>query len=320
MQFVTDLGPVALGSQLKAVSDRLYAMADEVYRRSGSGLEARWFPVLKLLHDRGGMTVGDIAKSVGQTHSAISQLTARLQREGWIVAVADPDDRRVRRVALSEQAELALRAVKPVWRAFAEVLAARSQEAGIDSAAIMDGLSRMLDGPLVEEIVARARDLQAEGVTIVPFHPDLRDDFYRLNAEWLERYFYIEAGDHAVLSDPEGAILAQGGQIFFARSGGDVVGTCALLPVGEGEVELTKMGVAPSARGLGVGRKLLEHAIRAFEEAGARTLFLETNTKLVTAIRMYESAGFEHQPARRGNSHYERANVYMIWRGWPKSA
>jgi ribosomal protein S18 acetylase RimI-like enzyme len=43
-------------------------------------------------------------------------------------------------------------------------------------------------------------------------------------------------------------------------------------------------------------------------------LFLETNTRLAPAIRLYESVGFEHQPTVKPDTHYSRANVYMIWR------
>jgi putative acetyltransferase len=79
------------------------------------------------------------------------------------------------------------------------------------------------------------------------------------------------------------------------------------------EVELTKMAVDPEARGAGVGRKLMSSALDTFAEMGGGTLFLETNTRLQPAIRLYESVGFRHQPTVRTASHYQRANVYMVW-------
>ena len=63
---------------------------------------------------------------------------------------------------------------------------------------------------------------------IVDFTSDRREDFARLNLEWLERWFTVEAIDHDVLGDPETHILAGGGRILFAIDDvGDVLGTVA---------------------------------------------------------------------------------------------
>lgn len=154
---------------------------------------------------------------------------------------------------------------------------------------------------------------------IVPFDPALREHFYRLNEAWLRKYFYVEEIDHRVLSNPETEILQPGGTILFAMLGEDVVGTCALMPEGDsadagGVYELTKMAVDEQRQGLGIGRALMEAAISEFQRRGGLTLFLETNSKLIPAVRLYESMGFEHQPSLKPDSHYDRANVYMVWR------
>ena len=69
-------------------------------------------------------------------------------------------------------------------------------------------------------------------------------------------------------------------------------GTVALLRHGDGEVELTKMAVDPAVRGAGIGRKLMAGALDAFAQMGGSQLFLETNTRLVPAIKLYESVDF----------------------------
>jgi ribosomal protein S18 acetylase RimI-like enzyme/DNA-binding MarR family transcriptional regulator len=314
-----DVGLLGIASQLKAASDRFYALADRIYARQGIELQSRWFPVLRLLHDRGPQTVGDIALAAGQTHSAISQLAARLVRDGWLVPVEDAADRRRTRLDLSDTARGALRKAKPVWRAIGDELAAQCKAAGLDPAATLSGLNALLDGPIEDGIVARATSLGRDRVEIVPFRPELRAHFFRLNADWLQHYFYLEEIDHQVLSNPEGEILEPGGAILFALLDGAVVGTCALMPGEAGAYELTKMAVDPQSQGLGIGRLLIDAAIAEFGRRKGTTLFLETNTRLVSAIRLYESRGFEHQPAAKPDSHYQRANVFMIWRG-PKKA
>jgi ribosomal protein S18 acetylase RimI-like enzyme/DNA-binding MarR family transcriptional regulator len=313
MEFVNGLGLLALGSRLRALSERLYALADEVYARQGIAIQGRWFPALRMLHDRGPSTVGEIAEAIGQTHSAVSQMADRLVRDGWLVAAPDARDGRVRRLALSAKADAALREAKPAWRAIQEVLDARIRAAGTDVLATLDRLAVILDDTLAPEIVARTSALRRNAVRIVPFRPELRDHFHRLNAAWLTKYFYIEEIDERVLRNPEREILDRGGAIFFAILDDAVVGTCALKEEGAGEIELTKMAVDERYQGLGIGRLLIEATIAEFRRRCARELFLETNSRLTPAIRLYESVGFRHQPAVKSDSHYRRADVYMVW-------
>lgn len=313
MTYLGEMGLLALGSQLKAVSDQLYAMADEVYARHGIALQGRWFPILRLLHDRGPMTVGEIAAAVGQTHSAISQLTTRLVRDGWVSTASDAADRRTRRLTLTATAEVALQAAKPLWRAMRDGLEERVAGAGLDPRTLLAGLEQLAAPGLADIITAKAQAQLRETVQIVPLSPELREHFYRLNAIWLERYFVLEPYDIEVMSNPE-AIVEHGGAVLFARLGDAVVGTCALKQHAPGEYELTKMGVDPAVQGVGIGRKLIEAAIGEFRRLGGRQLYLETNSRLESAIHLYERTGFEHQPAIREGSSYGRANVYMIWR------
>lgn len=149
-------------------------------------------------------------------------------------------------------------------------------------------------------------------VEILPFEPRFADDFKRLNLEWLKLYFRVEPMDEAVLSRPL-EILSGGGAIFLARYQGRIVGTCALLCAGERRYELAKMAVTPGCQGLGIGRRLLEAAIEKYHGLGGRALFLESNSRLAPALGLYESAGFVHTP-RPFESHYERADVYMVYR------
>lgn len=159
------------------------------------------------------------------------------------------------------------------------------------------------------------RDTSLPGtLQIVGFRPELREAFHRLNAAWLRKYFRMEPIDERVLSHPEEELLASGGAILFALLDGKAVGTCALKRESGQVYELTKMAVDESRQGLGIGRALIDAAVSEFRKLGGTTLFLETNSKLVPAVRLYESVGFEHQPGRKPDSHYERSDVYMIWR------
>lgn len=149
---------------------------------------------------------------------------------------------------------------------------------------------------------------------VVGYDPRWREDFARLNLEWLERWFSVEPIDREVLGDPETHVLADGGRILFAVDGDDrVLGTVALKHEGGGTYELTKMAVDPTVRGGGIGRLLALSAIATFQDMGGITLFLESNTRLEPALRLYESIGFVHQADLRPGSAYSRADVHMVW-------
>lgn len=321
MGFLADQGVLALGSRLKALSDQLYDAGDQAYRAQGYAMQARWFPVLKLLAERGPTAVGDIAREIGQTHSAVSQLANKLIAAGFVRARGDRSDRRRRVLALTAKAEAELKALRPVWQAVSETVTALIAETGVDFMAALEGLERGLAArPAHEAIVERIRTDARRRLRIVPWDPPLREHFYRLNAEWLQKHFYIEQVDHEVLSEPERVILEPGGAIFFALLDEEVVGTCALLQESPGVFELTKMAVTERYQGLGIGRRLLAAVIEEFRRRDGRELFLESNSKLPPALKLYASMGFEMQPQVRPGSHYQRADVYMIWRDPERAA
>jgi ribosomal protein S18 acetylase RimI-like enzyme len=57
------------------------------------------------------------------------------------------------------------------------------------------------------------------------------------------------------------------------------------------------MWIAESARGLGLGRRLMEELEMLARRSGASVARLETNSVLEEAMAMYRSAGYEEVPA-----------------------
>ena len=142
-----------------------------------------------------------------------------------------------------------------------------------------------------------------------PFRPGDGEAFRTLNEAWIERHFGLEEKDRLTLGDPEGSILARGGHIFMAVLEGRPVGCCALLLLRPGVFEVGKMTVAEEQRGRGLGRAMLAYTIEQGKALGARSLYLETNDRLLDAIHLYEQLGFRHLPPK--TSEYTRANVFM---------
>ena len=319
--YLASLGKLALGSRLKALSDQFYGAADEVYQARGARIESRWLPVLRYLWDVGPRSVTEVADAIGQTHSAVSQLTDKLVRAGMVRRRRDPADGRRSVLTLTDKAQSLLSELGPIWCAVRQGVTVSLGEHAVQLLDAIAACERALqERPVAEAILAEHASLIAKPLEIVSYAPALRDHFYRLNAQWLERYFRIEDIDRTVLSDPERYILQPGGAIFFARLGEEIIGTCALLQEAPGVFELTKMGVDETFRGLGAGRRLLDAAIAEFHRREGTQLFLESNSQLKPALRMYERAGFRLQATIRPGSHYERADVYMIYEPPGRSA
>ena len=80
------------------------------------------------------------------------------------------------------------------------------------------------------------------------------------------------------------------------------MGIVGAQDLGGDEVELRRMSVSATARGLGLGQRLVwtveEHAIRH----GFRTVMLSTGMVMDLAIRLYESCGYTRQPPPQGGT------------------
>ena len=146
-------------------------------------------------------------------------------------------------------------------------------------------------------------------IEIVEFQPEYRDDFRKLNVEWLQKYFIVEDFDEKQLSNPETEILDKGGKIYFAKMGDKIVGTASLLK--EHEIyELAKMAVTEECKGLGIGNLLMEHCIEEAKKLGTEKLILLSNRSLKPALTMYEKFGFKEAPVDE-ETPYERCNIKM---------
>ena len=145
---------------------------------------------------------------------------------------------------------------------------------------------------------------------IIPFKPKYSQDFYNLNTEWLEKYFYVEPYDEKVLSNPKKYIIDTGGYIFFIKNETRIIGTIALIRQ-QTYFELSKMAILPEYRGQKIGLKLIEYCITFAKQKKWKSITLYSHKKLVPAINLYKKIGFR-EVALEKDVHYERANIKMM--------
>ena len=80
---------------------------------------------------------------------------------------------------------------------------------------------------------------------------------------------------------------------WIAERDGEVVGSVFITRGAESVAQLRMLYVEPSARGLGLGRRLVDECIRFSRARGYKTLMLWTHDILTPAIRIYQAAGFK---------------------------
>ena len=132
--------------------------------------------------------------------------------------------------------------------------------------------------------------------TVVPFAPEHRAAVIDLILPIQRDEFAvpITLADQPDLLDVPGFYLRGTGGFWVAIDGAEVVGTIALVDVGDGEGALRKMFVRAShrGRGRGIARCLLDVLIAHARARGIRTLFLGTTAPMRAAHRFYERNGF----------------------------
>lgn len=148
-------------------------------------------------------------------------------------------------------------------------------------------------------------------VKIVGYEPQYKEAFKALNEEWIKTFFVMEPSDYKLLDNPEEYIINKGGYIAVALLNGEAVGTCALVKAQQEPLafELSKMAVSPKAQGKKIGYLLGNALVEKARELKAEKVFLETNSILVPAIKLYEKLGFKHTPIT--NPGYDRVDVQM---------
>jgi ribosomal protein S18 acetylase RimI-like enzyme len=72
----------------------------------------------------------------------------------------------------------------------------------------------------------------------------------------------------------------------------EAIGCGAVKHQSDDASDLKRMWIAPAARGLGLGRRLLAELEACIARSGRRTARLETNTVLAEALALYRSTGY----------------------------
>jgi DNA-binding MarR family transcriptional regulator/GNAT superfamily N-acetyltransferase len=264
----------------RTVAERVGVFGDRFLGR------ARPYGESRMLWEIGpaGVEIRTLRSLLGLDSGYTSRVLRSLEEQGLIVVETSMDDRRVRRIRLTdagraERVELDRRSDE-VAQSFLEPL---SEEQRDRLVAAMTEVERLLRA---SQIVLGEED---------PTTPDARWCVEQYAAELNERFSAGWDPSQSISADPH-ELTPPNGHFVVARLRQLPVGCAALKLHGDQPAELKRMWVSPEARGLGLGRRLLLEMERRANEAGVSVLRLETNGSLTEAIAMYRKYGYQEVP------------------------
>ena len=305
---IKELGELAMATRLKRLGDRLSQDVARIYKSRKLDFEPKWFTTMYALYKNDSMSIQSLAQSLGFTHPAIVQFVNQMKKKHLVETKQGETDKRVNVISLTQKGKEIFESIRPLLTDIEEVTSEVINSPGIDMLILLDRIEETLnEKSIYDRISERIKERELREVRIVGYEPKYKEDFKRLNEEWLRQYFSVEPEDVRILSNPE-EIINNGGEIFFALYNNEVAGTCAAIKTDKRTFELAKMGVTAKYRGRQIGKKLALTVIGFAVEKNAKSVILETSNKLSAALSLYKKLGFEQVP----NDHPEKYTRYTI--------
>jgi DNA-binding MarR family transcriptional regulator/GNAT superfamily N-acetyltransferase len=226
----------------------------------------------------GRVDVAELREYLGLDSGLMSRLLRSLEYEGLIKTMPHSDDARRRIAKLTRAGRHEFNAYEAISNSQAEVLLARHNKpeallAAMDMVASAFGYSRIA----IEEV-----DPRGEAARYC-----LREYYGELSRRFRGGF------DVSLSRDPDVTdMMSPCGAFFVAMSDGLPLGCVGLKGTGSELAEIKRLWVAPSARGLGLGRRLMDSAENAARNISVEILRLDTNSALAEALQFYRSTGW----------------------------
>ncbi|MBR0847330.1 MarR family transcriptional regulator [Bradyrhizobium diazoefficiens] len=226
--------------------------------------------------------VADIRDYLGLDSGLTSRLLRSLEDEGLIETIAHEDDARRRVARLTRAGRREFSAYEALSNAQAEDFLARHSQ--------REALLAAMD--MVASALTRERISLAE---LDPRSDEARHCLAEYYAELGRRF--KQGFDVSLSRDPDAADMRRPrGSFIVAMSDTLPLGCVGLKGSDHGYAEIKRLWVAPAARGLGLGRRLMDAAEDAARGLGITLLRLDTNSALAEAGQLYRSTGWREIP------------------------
>jgi ribosomal protein S18 acetylase RimI-like enzyme len=293
MNHLESLGPLALASRLKNLSDTLMQGVSQIYREMDLDFEPRWFPVTHYLFTHGAVPVTTLANALRQTHPAVLQVTKIMQKKGLVSLEKDEKDLRKTIVGLTPEGRNMAVSLTGIWEDISEAASKLLEENQVDLLKDIAALEKALEN---EEIYSRVKKeyvrKRLDNLVIKDYSSKDFNDFKEINYQWLNESVGISPYDKKILENTEEEIIKKVGMIYLAWAGTEIAGTFILVPANDQDLELTKFAVKKVYRKMGIGKMLVNYALELAKSSGYASVILLTHPTLTDAFNLYRKTGF----------------------------
>jgi DNA-binding MarR family transcriptional regulator/GNAT superfamily N-acetyltransferase len=265
-------------------TNRIGVLDEHLLKSSFSLTEAR---LLYEIAHRDGPSAAELGRDLGLDAGYLSRALQKLERGGLIARAPTAGDGRRNRIDLTEDGRSAQ---APLERQSDEAVAEMLSPLGIhDRARLVSALAtveRLLSG---EPRAAPALVLRRHQPGDIGWIIHRQGKLYAEEYGWDETYEGLVA---EILAAFVKNFDARRERAWIAEMDGEIIGSVFLVRQDDAVAKLRLLYVEPKARGLGIGRRLVDEVIGFARLKGYRTLTLWTNDMLASARRIYEGAGF----------------------------
>jgi DNA-binding MarR family transcriptional regulator/N-acetylglutamate synthase-like GNAT family acetyltransferase len=236
----------------------------------------------------GGRTAAEIGRTLDMDKAHLSRIVARFVARGLADSRVSPNHRKHRLISLTDAGLKVFAGAEAAARGQVDALLEP-----IDAA----GRNRIVEAMRDIRMALKDREAANGQLSLRPLRPgDVGWIIHRQAALYAQEYAWDWTYE-GLASRILGAFIAEFDASredgWVAERGGAVVGSIFLMKSDDPTVaKLRLLYVEPSARGVGVGRKLVETCVARARELGYRELTLWTNDILAAARRIYQAAGF----------------------------
>jgi DNA-binding MarR family transcriptional regulator/GNAT superfamily N-acetyltransferase len=235
-----------------------------------------------------GRTAAEIGRTLEMDKAHLSRIVARFVTRGLVSSRVSPSHRKHRLISLTDAGRKVFAGTEA---------AARDQVDALLEPIDAGGRNRIIEAMRDIRMALKDREASHGQVSLRPLRPgDIGWMIHRQAALYAQEYGWdwtYEGLASRILGAFVAEFDASSEDGWVAERGGAVVGSIFLMKSDVPAIaKLRLLYVEPSARGAGVGRRLVATCIARARELGYRELTLWTNDILVAACRIYQAAGF----------------------------